>query len=95
MTAMTGWLGLPFWMPLIVAAAMVPESSESSPRYSGVRPDSGVRPEATPGPRMTFLPERNASSAWATPLSYASCWSNVAASPIWSGKIVTPVDPRT
>lgn len=67
--APTSLSGLPFWLPLTVAAAMVPDSSESSPRYSGVRPAGGVRLEETPGPRMTFLPERKASSAWATPLS--------------------------
>lgn len=53
---MTGLSALPSSRPVTVDAPSSPESSESSPKYSGVRPDSGVRPLAMPGPSTPFLP---------------------------------------
>ena len=44
---------------------------------------------------MTLRPDLNASSAWAAPLAYVRFSFHVEASPIWAGKMVCPVAPRT
>ena len=92
---MTGCPGVPRWMPWMSAAASRPDSSGSSLRYSGRRPDSGVRELEMPGASRTLRPARNASSPWAVPLAKASLVLQLAASVIWAGNTVTPAGPRT
>jgi hypothetical protein len=77
-------------MPSAIWAPRRPLSSGSSPKYSGVRPASGVRPLAMPGARMTFRPFAKDSSACSAPFTKARSVSQVDARAICDGKSVTP-----
>ena len=88
--AMTPLPGLPPSSPRTAAAPMTPLSTGSSPKYSGVRPDSGVRPEAMPGPRMTALPPSNASEPCMAALVSPRASLKVAAMAMGAGHAVVP-----
>ena len=73
---------------LIRPTAMRELRKGSSPRYSQLRPLSGVRMMFSPGPSMMFLPRLRASSPMTLPKAAAMAGSKEAAMPMLAGRAV-------
>ena len=73
------------WTPFVQPTAMRAARYGSSPKYSNVRPFSGVRIMFTAGAKTTSLPLRRTSSPTTDAWRSAAFWSKLDASDIGDG----------